>query len=77
MLKMKIHKVSPESQRYGVRLYAQVESRTNPDSLHNVVFIRKSGTRRWLCDCFAQVFIETGRRRNCQHIRAVRKNLNR
>lgn len=59
--------------RFGVRLYAKVKSRTVPVLEHTVVFIRKTGMRRWLCSCAAQLFIETGRRRNCQHIRAVRE----
>ena len=74
-MKMRIHKVDRESQRYGVRVHALVESRSNLVKPHRVVFIRKPGMHRWLCDCEAQIFIETARRRNCEHIRVVRRRL--
>jgi hypothetical protein len=72
---MKIKMFHPEKnhQRHGVRLYAKVESRSTPEKEHNVIYIRKAGMERWLCDCEAQLFIETGRRRNCDHIKAVRQ----
>ena len=73
---MKTKIVRPTSNsRYGLRLYAKVESDTHPDKPHHVVFIRKVGMRRWLCDCENQIFIETARRRNCKHIRAVRRKV--
>ena len=74
-MRIEITKVDKNKQRYGVRLYAQVESKLDKNYFHNVVFVRKAGMRRWLCDCSAQLFIETGRRRNCKHIRAVRRKV--
>jgi hypothetical protein len=68
--------VNPKMVRYGVRLYAYVQSRTmSYGTEHLVVYIRKTGMKRWLCSCASQLFIETGRRRNCAHIREVRKKV--
>lgn len=67
---------SKSDQRYGVRVYAFVKSASRPQAHHVVVYVRKTGMRRWLCDCPAQLFIETGRRRNCKHIHAVRRKVN-
>lgn len=71
----RIIKPTLEHRRYGVKLYAKVESGSISRIFHTVVFIRKLGMRRWLCDCPAQLFIETGRRRNCKHIRSVRRKV--
>ena len=74
-MRVQITKVNKKNQRHGVRLYAQVESDFDKNFFYDVVFVRKTGMRRWLCDCPAQLFIETGRRRNCKHIRAVRRKV--
>jgi len=74
-MRIKITEPSKQNQRYGVRLYAYIMSAIDSEIYHRVVFIRKTGMRRWLCDCPAQLFIETGRRRNCKHIRAVRRKV--
>jgi hypothetical protein len=71
---MRIKIKKPEYSRFGVKLYAEVFSGSQLIA-HTVVYIRKAGMRRWLCDCRAQLFIETGRHRNCKHIRGVRRKV--
>lgn len=61
--------------RFGIRLYALVPSRTRKALLHRVVFIRKTGMRRWLCDCEDCLFRGFSRRRHCDHIKAVRETI--
>jgi hypothetical protein len=74
-MRVKIFRPTKQAQHYGVRLYAAVSSRSKPVLQHTVVFIRKTGMRRWLCDCLGQLFVETGRRRNCDHIKSVREKV--
>jgi len=72
---IKLFQPLKQDHRYGVRLYAYVKTAISSQFTHRVVYVRRPGMRRWLCDCPAQLFIETGRRRNCKHIRAVRGKL--
>jgi hypothetical protein len=75
-MRNRIKIVIADKSRYGVRLYAVVPSRSATGGHahdHTVVYIRKAGMRRWLCDCKSQLFIQTGKRRNCEHIRQVRE----
>jgi hypothetical protein len=74
-MQVEIRKPAKDQQRYGVRIYGYVFANAVTDLFHRVVFVRKTGMRRWLCDCPAQLFIETGRRRNCKHTRAVRRKV--
>lgn len=70
---MRIIESEPRNRKYGVRFYADVESSTIPGKTYRVVYIRKTGMERFLCTCPRQMFIETSRRRNCEHIKLVRK----
>lgn len=70
--KLKITKVKPGDSQYGVRLYATVPSRSRLEVNHRVTYIRKDGMKRWLCTCEDQTFKQTGKRRNCDHIKYVR-----
>jgi hypothetical protein len=74
----------PKVNRNGVRLYAKVESQDfsraiakalnlfGRPSKHWVVLIVRNGMRRWLCDCTSFLMTYAGKRRHCDHIRAVR-----
>ena len=73
-MRVEIRKALPLNVRNGVRLYAHVASRSR-NLEHVVVFIRKAGMRRWLCDCEDFLFRGFSRRRHCEHIRAVRENI--
>jgi len=67
--------VKSERTRNGVKLYAKVPSNTYWQKFHYVVYVRTSQMKRWLCSCPDQIFRQTGKRRNCQHIHAVRKKV--
>lgn len=69
---MKVKPIKVPRSKSGVKLYALVQSEVN-NELYTVVYIRTPRMRRWLCDCYNQVFTQTARRRNCKHIRAVRQ----
>ncbi len=71
---MKIHIIRPVKDCNGVKLYAGMPSKINGE-FYAVVYIRTSQMKRWLCTCYDQIFRQTGRRRNCKHIRAVRKQV--
>ena len=57
----------------SVRIYAKVQSRTRPVLQHVVVFIRRAGMRRWLCQCEDFILRQAGHRKHCDHIKAVRE----
>jgi hypothetical protein len=72
---MSIKIVRPAKSRNGVKLYAIVPSSSKGGLSHIVVYLRTSTMKRWLCACHDQVFNQTGKRRNCRHIHAVRKEV--
>lgn len=54
----------------GVRTF-YVESESNPGSRYVVQFIRRSGQRRWFCDCADFKFRRLARKRHCKHCREL------
>jgi hypothetical protein len=66
-----LHK-SLSSRSRGIRLYAHVNSASRAGVIHNVVFIRKGGMRRWLCDCEDFLFRAFTSRKHCRHIKKAR-----
>jgi hypothetical protein len=62
-----------ETKGAAVKVYAKVQSRTRPAIEHNVLYIRTSRTRRFICSCENFLFSGFAHNRNCDHIKEVRK----
>lgn len=61
----------PRTIQNGIRLYGIV--RTADGTAHHVAYIRKSGMRRWVCNCLDFVFHRMGSHQHCECLKAARR----
>jgi hypothetical protein len=75
MSEMKILGIKRSKERTGLKVYAVVHGECTKD--YRVGYFRRENFRGWLCTCESFMLTEFPRKRNCKHIRFVKKNAGR
>ena len=72
---MKIVSVKRSTQKTGLKVYGKVEGESG--KTYNFAYLRRDGFRGWICSCDNFFFEQLAKRRNCKHLKFVRKQVGR
>ncbi len=72
---IKIISLKRSTHRTGLKVYGKVLGESGKE--YNVAYFRRPNFRGWICSCESFFFTMFAKKRNCKHLRFVRKEVGR